>query len=51
MRALHDAWRSLRAQPYGNVSAEIDLASAFLTLVASQAGATALGALGADEDA
>jgi tetratricopeptide (TPR) repeat protein len=32
LRALHDAWLSLRAQPYGNETAEVDLASALLTL-------------------
>jgi tetratricopeptide (TPR) repeat protein len=32
VRALHDAWLSLRAQPYGNESAEVGLASALLTL-------------------
>jgi predicted Zn-dependent protease len=32
LRALHDAWLSLRAQPRGNATAEVDLASAFLTL-------------------
>src|ERR1700722_1455740 len=32
VRALHDASLSLRAQPYGNESAEVGLASALLTL-------------------
>jgi len=32
LRALHGAWLSLRAQPYGNETAEVDLASALLTL-------------------
>ena len=32
LRALHDAWLSLRAEPRGNAAAEVDLASALLTL-------------------
>jgi len=32
VRARNGAWTSLRAQPYGNMSAEIDLASALMTL-------------------